>query len=143
IHPPPARTIDLARQLTGGTFAGRTVTVLGAAFKPNSDDIRASPALDVASTIASLGARVTVYDAAALDRAREEHPQLGYAPSMLGAAQAADVVLLLTEWAEFREANPKKLGAVGAQKKTVDGRNALDPTYWRASGWTYRALGRQ
>ena len=138
-----ARTIDIARQLIGGNFAGRTVTVLGAAFKPNSDDIRDSPALDVASTIASLGAQVTVYDPAALDRAREEHPQLGYAPSMLEAAQDADVVLLLTEWAEFREANPKKLGAVVAQKKIVDGRNALDPTYWRASGWTYRALGRQ
>ena len=138
-----ARTIDIARQLIGGNFAGRTVTVLGAAFKPNSDDIRDSPALDVASTIASLGARVTVYDPVALERAREEHPQLGYAPSMLEAAQDADVVLLLTEWTEFREANPKELGSVVAQKKIVDGRNALDPTYWRASGWTYRALGRQ
>src|SRR5699024_2664132 len=113
-----ARTIDIARQLIGGNFAGRTVTVLGAAFKPNSDDIRDSPALDVASTIASLGAQVTVYDPAAVGRR-------------------------LTEWPEFREANPKKLGAVVAQKKIVDGRNALDPTYWRASGWTYRALGRQ
>ncbi|MBR8741733.1 UDP-glucose/GDP-mannose dehydrogenase family protein [Nocardiopsis sp. MG754419] len=138
-----ARTIDIARQLIGGNFAGRTVTVLGAAFKPNSDDIRDSPALDVASTIASLGARVTVYDPQALERAREAHPQLNYADSMLEAARDADVVLLLTEWAEFREANPEELSAVVAQKRIVDGRNALDPTYWRASGWTYRALGRQ
>ncbi|MEU3016262.1 UDP-glucose/GDP-mannose dehydrogenase family protein [Nocardiopsis sp. NPDC007018] len=138
-----ARTIDIARQLIGGNFAGRTVTVLGAAFKPNSDDIRDSPALDVASTIASLGARVTVYDPAALERAREAHPQLNYADSMLEAAQGADVVLLLTEWPEFREANPEELASVVAQKRIVDGRNALDPTYWRASGWTYRALGRQ
>ncbi|WP_116245937.1 UDP-glucose/GDP-mannose dehydrogenase family protein [Nocardiopsis sp. FIRDI 009] len=138
-----ARTIDIARQLIGDGFAGRTVTVLGAAFKPNSDDIRDSPALDVASTIASLGARVTVYDPAALDRAREAHPELEYAPSMLEAARDADVVLLLTEWAEFREANPDELGEVVAAKRIVDGRNALDPTYWRASGWTYRALGRQ
>ena len=138
-----ARTIDLARQLIGGSFAGRTVTVLGAAFKPNSDDIRDSPALDVASTIASLGAQVTVYDPVALERARAEHPQLNYADSMLEAARGADVVLLLTEWTEFREANPDELAAVVAQKRIVDGRNALDPTFWRASGWTYRALGRQ
>ena len=138
-----ARTIDIARQLIGGNFAGRTVTVLGAAFKPNSDDIRDSPALDVASTIASLGARVTVYDPQALERAREEHPELNYADSMLEAARDADVVLLLTEWTEFREANPEELAEVVAQKRIVDGRNALDPTYWRASGWTYRALGRQ
>jgi UDPglucose 6-dehydrogenase len=138
-----ARTIDIARQLIGGNFAGRTVTVLGAAFKPNSDDIRDSPALDVASTIASLGAHVTVYDPAALERAREAHPELNYANSMLEAARNADVVLLLTEWAEFREANPEELATVVAQKRIVDGRNALDPTYWRASGWTYRALGRQ
>ncbi|GAB3724698.1 UDP-glucose dehydrogenase family protein [Nocardiopsis nanhaiensis] len=138
-----ARTIDIARQLIGGNFAGRTVTVLGAAFKPNSDDIRDSPALDVASTIASLGAHVTVYDPAALERAREEHPQLNYADTMLDAARDADVVLLLTEWAEFREANPEELATVVSQKRIVDGRNALDPTFWRASGWTYRALGRQ
>ena len=138
-----ARTIDIARQLIGGNFAGRTVAVLGAAFKPNSDDIRDSPALDVASTIASLGAHVTVYDPRALERARQEHPELNYADSMLGAARDADVVLLLTEWAEFREANPDEMGEVVAQKRIVDGRNALDPTYWRSSGWTYRALGRQ
>ncbi|GAA1458913.1 UDP-glucose/GDP-mannose dehydrogenase family protein [Nocardiopsis exhalans] len=138
-----ARTIDIARQLIGGNFAGCTVTVLGAAFKPNSDDIRDSPALDVASTIASLGAHVTVYDPQALERAREAHPELNYADSMLDAARDADVVLLLTEWAEFREANPEELAAVVAQKRIVDGRNALDPIYWRASGWTYRALGRQ
>ncbi|WP_017582848.1 UDP-glucose dehydrogenase family protein [Nocardiopsis valliformis] len=138
-----ARTIDIARQLIGGNFAGRTVAALGAAFKPNSDDIRDSPALDVASTIASLGAHVTVYDPQALERAREAHPELNYADSMLEAVRNADVVLLLTEWAEFREANPEELATVVAQKRIVDGRNALDPTYWRASGWTYRALGRQ
>ncbi|KOX20861.1 UDP-glucose 6-dehydrogenase [Nocardiopsis sp. NRRL B-16309] len=138
-----ARTIDIARHLIGGDFSGRTVSVLGAAFKPNSDDIRDSPALDVASSIAAQGARVTVYDPAALERAREAYPQLNYADSMLECARDADVVLLLTEWAEFREANPEDLSAVVAEKRIVDGRNALDPTFWRASGWTYRALGRQ
>ncbi|WP_306371483.1 UDP-glucose/GDP-mannose dehydrogenase family protein [Nocardiopsis sp. CC223A] len=138
-----ARTIDIARQLIGGGFAGSRVAVLGAAFKPNSDDIRDSPALDVAATIASLGAQVTVYDPAALERARAAHPELNYADSMRGAVTDADVVLLLTEWAEFREADPDELGGLVARKRIVDGRNALDPTFWRASGWTYRALGRQ
>ena len=98
---------------------------------------------DVAFRMARRGAQVTVYDPAALERAREEHPQLNYADSMVEAARGADVVLLLTEWAEFREANPDKLAEVVARRRIVDGRNALDPTYWRASGWTYRALGRQ
>ena len=138
-----ARTIDIARQLIGGGFAGSRVAVLGAAFKPNSDDIRDSPALDVAATIASLGAQVTVYDPAALERARKEHPELNYADSMREAVTDADVVLLLTEWAEFREADPDELGGLVARKRIVDGRNALDPTFWRSSGWTYRALGRQ
>ncbi|CAL9536458.1 UDP-glucose 6-dehydrogenase YwqF [Nocardiopsis dassonvillei] len=138
-----ARTIDIARQLIGGGFAGSRVAVLGAAFKPNSDDIRDSPALDVAATIASLGAQVTVYDPAALERAREAHPELNYADSMREAVTDADVVLLLTEWAEFREADPEELGGLVARRRIVDGRNALDPTFWRASGWTYRALGRQ
>ncbi|GAA3750605.1 UDP-glucose/GDP-mannose dehydrogenase family protein [Salinactinospora qingdaonensis] len=137
-----ARTVDIARGLIGGSFAGRTVGVLGAAFKPNSDDIRDSPALDVASTIHSLGARVTVYDPEALDNARREHPDLSYASSMLEAVRDAEVVLLLTEWAEFREADPKELTEVVAQTKIVDGRNALDPALWRERGWTYRALGR-
>lgn len=137
-----ARTVDIARGLIGGSFAGRTVGVLGAAFKPNSDDIRDSPALDVASTIASLGAVVTVYDPEALERAQREHPDLRYAHSMLEAARDAEVVLLLTEWAEFRDADPDELAKVVAEPRIVDGRNALDPQYWRSRGWTYRALGR-
>ncbi|GAA3760414.1 UDPglucose 6-dehydrogenase [Spinactinospora alkalitolerans] len=137
-----ARTIDIARGLIGGSFAGRTVGVLGASFKPNSDDIRDSPALDVAATISSLGAHVTVYDPEALDNARREHPDLNYAHSMLEAVRDAEVVLLLTEWAEFRDADPDELGKVVAETKIVDGRNALNPEYWRERGWTYRALGR-
>ncbi|MFC3997052.1 UDP-glucose dehydrogenase family protein [Nocardiopsis sediminis] len=137
-----ARTIDIARGLIGGSFAGRTVAVLGAAFKPNSDDIRDSPALDVASTISSLGAAVTVYDPEALENAKRAHPDLGYAHSMLEAVRDAEVVLLLTEWAEFRDADPDELAKMVRERKIVDGRNALDPEHWRARGWTYRALGR-
>ncbi|MFC0864932.1 UDP-glucose dehydrogenase family protein [Sphaerimonospora cavernae] len=137
-----ARMVDLARELVGGSFEGRTVAVLGAAFKPNSDDIRDSPALDVAVTIARHGGKVTVYDPVALDNARTAHPDLGYADSARGAARDADVVLLLTEWQEFVEIDPEDLGLVVAARNIVDGRNALDADAWREAGWHYRALGR-
>jgi len=136
------RMVDLARELLGGSFIGRTVGVLGAAFKPNSDDIRDSPALDVAATIRSQGGNVTVYDPQALNNARRAHPELAYGTSAQDAVADAHVVLLLTEWREFREIDPNELGAVVAERNIVDGRNALDPERWRAAGWHYRALGR-
>jgi UDPglucose 6-dehydrogenase len=138
-----ARTVDLAREMVGqGGLAGARVGVLGVAFKPDSDDIRDSPALDVAKTLHDLGAVVTVYDPVAAARAREVCPDLGYADSALEAVRDADVVLLLTEWAEFRDADPGLLGKVVARQNIVDGRNALDPARWRAASWHYRALGR-
>jgi len=137
-----ARMVDLAREQAGGSLHGRTVGVLGVAFKPDSDDIRDSPALDVAATIHGLGATVTVYDPEAMGHARRAHPELGYASSAAEAAAGADVTLLLTEWQEFREADPEELGQAVAQRHIVDGRNALDPEKWRAAGWVYRALGR-
>ncbi|WP_432930155.1 UDP-glucose dehydrogenase family protein [Microbispora sp. CA-135349] len=136
------RTADLARDLLGGAFDGRRVAVLGAAFKPNSDDIRDSPALDVAVKIAEQGGQVTVYDPVALPNARAAHPHLGYAESALEAAREADVVLLLTEWQEFVLLDPEELGAAVATRTIVDGRNALDPETWRDAGWDYHALGR-
>jgi UDPglucose 6-dehydrogenase len=137
-----ARMIDLARELVGGSFGGMRVAVLGAAFKPNSDDIRDSPALDVAASIQRQGAAVCLYDPQAMGNARVKHPELGYRDSALGAAKGADIVLHLTEWAEFRSMDPAVLGEVVADRRIVDGRNALDPATWRAAGWTYRALGR-
>jgi UDPglucose 6-dehydrogenase len=138
-----ARMVELARELAGGSLNGTSVGVLGLAFKPDSDDIRDSPALDVAATIARLGARVTAYDPAAMDRARKAHPELEYAGSVIDAATGADVLLLLTEWPEFREADPEVLGKAVARRHLADGRNALDPEMWRAAGWTYRALGQR
>ncbi|GAA4205724.1 UDP-glucose/GDP-mannose dehydrogenase family protein [Streptosporangium oxazolinicum] len=137
-----ARMVDLARELAGGSFRGCTVAVLGAAFKPNSDDIRDSPALDVAVKISEQGGRVTVYDPVAQENARKAHPGLSYGASALDAAKGAHVVLLLTEWQEFIAMDPEELGSVVASRKIVDGRNALDAETWRASGWHYRALGR-
>ncbi|TYK43318.1 UDP-glucose dehydrogenase family protein [Actinomadura decatromicini] len=136
------RMVDLARELLGGSFAGRTVGVLGAAFKPNSDDVRDSPALDVAASIRAQGARVTVYDPQAMANARVAQPSLEYGESALSAARDAHVVLLLTEWAEFRDMEPTALAEAVAERNIVDGRNALDPERWRAAGWNYRALGR-
>ncbi|RAY12301.1 UDP-glucose 6-dehydrogenase [Actinomadura craniellae] len=136
------RMVDLAREQLGGSFRGRTVGVLGAAFKPNSDDVRDSPALDVAAAIRTQGAHVTVYDPRALDNARRVHPDLAYGGSALDAARDAHAVLLLTEWPEFRDMDPDTLGSVVTERNIVDGRNALDPDRWRTAGWTYRALGR-
>ncbi|MEO3876116.1 UDP-glucose/GDP-mannose dehydrogenase family protein [Nonomuraea sp. B12E4] len=137
-----ARMVDLARELAGGSFHGCTVGVLGAAFKPNSDDIRDSPALDVAVTIGHQGGRVTVYDPIALDNARKAHPELNYGTSAVEAVRGAHVVLMLTEWQEFVELDPVELGGVVATRRIVDGRNALNAEMWRAAGWHYRALGR-
>ena len=137
-----ARTVDLVVELCGGEMAGKRVAALGAAFKPNSDDIRDAPALDVAATLAQMGADVVVYDPAAMDNARRQHPELRYGENAIDAAHDADVVVLLTEWTEFRELDPHAMAAVAAGRKIVDGRHALDPARWRAAGWEYRALGR-
>ncbi|MDR7280628.1 UDP-glucose dehydrogenase family protein [Catenuloplanes atrovinosus] len=137
-----ARTVDLVTELAGGDVAGKRIAALGAAFKPNSDDIRDAPALDVASTLHRLGARVTVFDPAAMENAKRVHPELSYGESALDAARDADVVVLLTEWTEFREIDPAAMAAVVAGPSIVDGRHALDPAEWRAAGWEYRALGR-
>ena len=104
-----ARMVDLAREVCGGSLAGKRVGVLGAAFKPNSDDIRDSPALDVALAIQQSGSAVRVFDPEAMDNARQAYPTLGYADSALDACLDADVVLHLTEWAEFRELTPGDL----------------------------------
>jgi UDPglucose 6-dehydrogenase len=133
--------VNLTCEVLGGSVSGRSVCVLGAAFKPGSDDVRDSPALDVAQILHGMGADVTVYDPAAMGNARVVCPQLGYADSALAAAAGADVVLLLTDWPEFAALDPAELGAVTAGRRIVDGRYLLDPAIWRAAGWHYRASG--
>jgi nucleotide sugar dehydrogenase len=137
-----ARTVDLAREELDGSLDGRVVAVLGAAFKPDSDDVRDSPALDVATSVHDQGALVRVYDPQAMANARARFPLLDYSDSVVDACEGADLVLHLTEWREFRDLDPVALGEVVAQRKVVDGRNVLDVARWRAAGWTYRALGR-
>src|SRR5450759_3084093 len=137
-----SRMVDLAREQCGGTLIGKRVAVLGAAFKPDSDDIRDSPALDVAHWAHLAGATVTVHDPKALPAARRVHPDLFYADAIEDACRDADVVLHLTEWMAYRDIDPAKLAAVVSRQIVIDGRNALDPIRWREAGWTYRALGR-
>ncbi|HEU0213555.1 MAG TPA: UDP-glucose/GDP-mannose dehydrogenase family protein [Jiangellaceae bacterium] len=136
------RVAEIAAELVGGTLIGRTVAVLGAAFKPNSDDVRDSPALNVAGRLQLQGAHVAVYDPRATENARRIFPTLDYAPSVYEACRGAHVVLHLTEWPEFREIDPAELAAVVERPNLVDGRNSLDADAWRAAGWTYRGLGR-
>jgi UDPglucose 6-dehydrogenase len=134
--------VDLARAACGGGFLGKRIAVLGATFKPDSDDVRDSPALNVAGQIHLQGAQVTVYDPKGMDNAAKVFPTLGYAPSALEAVRGAHVVLHLTEWREFRDLDPAALAEVAADRHVLDGRNALDPALWRKAGWTFRALGR-
>jgi UDPglucose 6-dehydrogenase len=137
-----ARVVDMAAELVGRPWAGARVAVLGAAFKPESDDIRDSPALNVAGRLHLFGAHVKVHDPQANDKARLSWPTLTYSDSVFDACAGAHVVLLLTEWQQFREVDPVRLAEVVSTPAMVDGRNCLDPVVWRAAGWTYRALGR-
>jgi len=136
------RMVDLAREVCGGSVVGRNVAVLGAAFKPDSDDTRDSPALNVAMQMHLQGAHVVVTDPRAVENARRTAPELKFAATVEEAVQEADVVVLLTEWREYRDLDPRALGEHVAHRRVLDGRNALDPGVWRDAGWTYRALGR-
>jgi UDPglucose 6-dehydrogenase len=137
------RMVELAREVLDGSLLGKHVAVLGAAFKPDSDDIRDSPALNVAAQLQLQGAVVCVTDPAAIENSRREWPHLDYAATAEEAASRADLVLVLTEWRQYRELDPVAFGKVVAQKRVLDGRNALDRDAWVAAGWTYRALGRR
>jgi nucleotide sugar dehydrogenase len=137
------RMVELAREVCDGSLLGKRIAVLGAAFKPNSDDIRDSPALNVAAQLQLQGATVRVADPAAIENCRKMWPQLDYADSPEDAAERADAVLLLTEWQQYRDLDPVAFGRVVRQKRVLDGRNALDRTRWEAAGWSYRALGRR
>jgi UDPglucose 6-dehydrogenase len=137
------RMVDLTIEvLDGEPVDGARIAVLGAAFKPDSDDVRDSPALDVAEKLAARGADVIVTDPEAIDNARRRSRDLAFARTVEEAVQGRDAVLLLTEWQQYRELDPEKLGTLVRRRRIVDGRNALDPEPWRDAQWTYRALGR-
>jgi UDPglucose 6-dehydrogenase len=136
------RVVELARDVLGGSVAGKRITVLGLAFKPDSDDIRDSPALDIATRLAAEGAIVTCTDPEAVENARRRSPSLAYAATAEEAATGSELVVLLTEWRQYRELDPAAFGSVVAERTIIDGRNCLDPVRWREAGWQYRSLGR-
>jgi UDPglucose 6-dehydrogenase len=136
-----SHVVEMTRELCGSLLGAR-VAVLGAAFKPNSDDIRDSPALDVAGQLQLQGAAVSVYDPEAMDNSRRVYPTFDYSLSAHEACAGADVVLVLTDWDEFKVLEPAELAAVTRAKRIVDARNCLDPRVWCAAGWSYRGFGR-
>ncbi|MEY4040361.1 MAG: hypothetical protein RLZZ52_1229 [Actinomycetota bacterium] len=136
------RVIDRVISDGGGTDTGLTVAVLGLAFKPHSDDVRDSPALDVALGLVAAGATVVAYDPEAMGAAQKRFPELVVAPNLDQALLDADIAVLVTEWPEFVQLDPRRVGDLMAYKRIVDARNVLDPAQWRAEGFHYSSLGR-
>jgi UDPglucose 6-dehydrogenase len=136
------RVTEMAREVLGGHLTGRRVAVLGIAFKPNSDDIRDSPSLDICARLAAEGAVVSVHDPVAMPNAARLRPDLRYAASVHEAAQAAEIVLHLTEWSDYRAIDPGDLAQVVAEPNLIDARCALDVGKWTQAGWSVRVLGR-
>ncbi|MBX3090979.1 MAG: UDP-glucose/GDP-mannose dehydrogenase family protein [Cryobacterium sp.] len=136
------RVVELAAQVLGGSVAGKRIAVLGLAFKPDSDDIRDSPALDIANRLAALHAVVVSTDPEAIENATRNYPDLSYARSAEEAAKGSELVILLTEWKDYRELDPVAFGSIVADRAIIDGRNCLDSVRWREAGWEYRSLGR-
>ncbi|MBB2988622.1 UDPglucose 6-dehydrogenase [Mycolicibacterium iranicum] len=136
------RMVELATTACGGSLLGANVAVLGAAFKPESDDVRDSPALNVAGMLQLHGATVNVYDPKAIENSRRLFPTLNYSTSAIEACDRADAVLVLTEWKEFVDMDPDALAQTVRAKVVVDGRNCLDAQRWQQAGWRVHALGR-
>jgi UDPglucose 6-dehydrogenase len=134
-------TVELVSRLVGPDLAGKTVGVLGAAFKPDTDDTRDSPALAIAAALVQRGAIVRIYDPA--EAALLPAAGLGVEPtgSVAAAVGGAQAVLVLTEWAEFKELDPASLNGLVEGRTVIDGRNALDAQRWRAAGWDYHGIG--
>ena len=136
------RIIELVRKDLSDDLVGKKVAVLGAAFKPDSDDVRDSPALDIAAQIQAAGAHVTVHDPKAISNAQKRFPGLNFAEDVNSTLKDAEIVLHLTEWKIYREIDPTQIKKLVKSAIMIDGRNALDRDLWRAAGWKFRALGR-
>ncbi len=136
------RVVELTRELCGGSLLGQRIAVLGAAFKPESDDVRDSPALSAAAQLQLQGAVVTVTDPQALANAAKRFPELPLEPDLETTLRRADAVLLLTEWKQYRELDPHTTRSLVSAPRILDGRNVLDPAKWRSAGWIYKGLGR-
>jgi UDPglucose 6-dehydrogenase len=138
-----SHAVDLATMALDGDLVGRRITVLGAAFKPDSDDIRDSPALAVASMLHERGADVVVTDPAALENVRRARPMIATEVDLDNAIAGAELLILATEWREYTSLDPAAIAPLVRRPSMIDGRNALDPAAWRRAGWTYKAMGRR
>jgi len=136
------RIIELVRKDLADDLRGKKVAILGAAFKPDSDDVRDSPALDIAAQIQAAGAVVTVHDPKAIANAQKRFPALNFADDVNATLKDAEIVLHLTEWKIYREIDPVKVKSIVKNPIIIDGRNALDRDLWQSAGWKFRALGR-
>ena len=136
------RMVDMSKEAFNGSLLGHRVTVLGCAFKPNSDDVRDSPALSVAGSLSLAGAAVTVYDPEGMENAKKVFPTLDYAADTETALREAELVILATEWEQFKELDPNEAGELVDNKRIIDGRNVLDVAAWSNAGWKIQALGR-
>lgn len=136
------RVVEMVVDALGGNVYQKKVAVLGLAFKPSSDDIRDSPALDVAVRLHGLGAEVVATDPEAIANSRRLYPQLRFTEEPMVALQEADIVVVVTEWTEFRELDPAEVSKVATGRTIIDGRNCLDAASWRDAGWVYKGLGR-
>ncbi len=135
------RVIDVVRADLSEDLTQYKIAVLGATFKPDSDDVRDSPALDIAAQLQAAGATVVVHDPKGIEPARKRFPNLDYQEKVVDAVKGADAILHLTEWKEYRELDPSVIGQLVKGKFIIDGRNALDRNKWRAAGWRFRVLG--
>jgi UDPglucose 6-dehydrogenase len=136
------RIIEVVRSILSDDLTQFKIAVLGAAFKPESDDVRDSPALDIAAQLNGAGADVTVHDPKAIANAKKRFPALKFAETILDCLADADLVLHLTEWREYRDLDPKDLLSIVKTPRIIDGRNVLDREKWRSAGWKFHALGR-
>ncbi len=136
------RVIDVVRADLSEDLTQYKIAVLGATFKPDSDDVRDSPALDIAAQLQAAGAQVVVHDPKGIEPARKRFPNLDYQEKVVDAVKGADAILHLTEWKEYRELDPSVIGQLVKSKFLIDGRNMLDRNLWRAAGWRVHALGR-
>jgi UDPglucose 6-dehydrogenase len=136
------RIIELVRKDLSENLQGKKVAILGAAFKPDSDDVRDSPALDIAAQIQAAGAVVIVHDPKAIANAQKRFPALQFAEDINSTLKDAEIVLHLTEWKIYREINPVEVKSLVKSAIMIDGRNALDRELWQSAGWKFRALGR-
>ncbi len=135
------KVVELAKQELG-SLTGKAITMLGISFKPDSDDLRDSPALEISQRLTALGAKVTVHDPVSLVPLATRSPELLREENLISAASGAQLVILGTEWKQYREIDPVELGKVVATKTVIDGRNVLDVAKWQGAGWRVIALGR-